>query len=74
MLNHLRLEADAVQPLLSQVEMGQCFSRLKTQYQPMGHNEGLALRAARDKGRDTRQLWLDPACWTAPLATSFTTP
>ena len=65
MLNHLRLEADAVQPLLSQVEMGQCFSRLKTQYQPMAHNEGLALRAARDrgrdKGRDARQLWLDPA-------------
>ena len=61
MLNHLRLEADAVQPLLSHIETGSCLRRLKTQYQPVAHTEGLALRVARDRGRDTRQLWLDPA-------------
>ena len=61
MLNHLRLEADAVQPLLSHIETGSCLRRLKTQYQPVAHTEGLALRVARERGRDTRQLWLDPA-------------
>ena len=63
MLNHLRLEADAVQPLLSQVEMGQCFNRLRTQYLPMATTVGVTLRVAkaRARDRDSRQLWLDPA-------------
>jgi signal transduction histidine kinase len=57
MLNHLRLEADAVRPLVSQLEMAQCFSRLRTQYLPMATNEGVELRIAAGKS----SLWLDPA-------------
>ena len=57
MLNHLRLEADAVQPLLSQIELGQCFSRMRSQHLPMATTQGVALRVARGRC----QLRLDPA-------------
>jgi two-component system, sensor histidine kinase len=57
MLNHLRLEADAVSPLLSHLEISQCFNRLQNQYLPMARNEGIELRVALAKS----WLWLDPA-------------
>lgn len=59
MLNHLRLEADAVRPLLSHTDLGQCFSRIRSQYLPMAVTQGVGLRVAR--GQYRHQLWLDPA-------------
>ena len=59
MLNHLRLEADAVQPLLSRIELGQCLHRLRTQHLPMAVAQGVALHVAR--GQHRHRLWLDPA-------------
>lgn len=59
MLNHLRLEADAVRPLVSLTELGQCFSRIRGQYLPMAVTQGVALRVA--SGQHRHQLWLDPA-------------
>lgn len=41
MLNHLRLEADAVEPLQSHIELGQCFNRIRGQYLPMAITQAL---------------------------------
>jgi signal transduction histidine kinase len=57
MLNHLRLEADAVEPHSSWIDLHACFNRHRTQYLPMAVQEGIGLRVARCRFK----LYLDPA-------------
>ena len=56
MLNHLRLEADAVDPHFSVIDLDQCFCRLRTQHQPLAHENGIELRLAGTN----RKAFLDP--------------
>jgi signal transduction histidine kinase len=46
MLNHLRLEADAVEPQLSLVSVASCFQKLRSQYQPLAQHKGIEIRIA----------------------------
>ena len=64
MLNHLRLEADAVEPHFSVIELDACFCRLRSQHLPLAVENGIELRIAGATGRpfSTRP------CLTAPLA------
>jgi signal transduction histidine kinase len=57
MLNHLRLEADAVEPHRSTIDVDQCFHRLRSQYEPLAFSAGLGLRVVSTG----RKLFLDPA-------------
>jgi two-component system, sensor histidine kinase len=57
MLNHLRLEADAVEPHLSEIDLGRCFERIRAQYQPLAKQNKIHLGAARCR----LTLRLDPA-------------
>jgi signal transduction histidine kinase len=57
MLSHLRLEADAVEPHPSRVELRHCFQRLRAQCLPATLEAGIELRFARTR----YSLFLDPA-------------
>jgi two-component system, sensor histidine kinase len=57
MLNHLRLEADAVEPHPSRIELRHCFARLMAQFSPAAANANIALKLLRT----SRSVYLDPA-------------
>jgi two-component system, sensor histidine kinase len=46
MLNHLRLEADAVEPQLSLVSVASSLQKLRSQYQPLALQKGIEIRIA----------------------------
>jgi signal transduction histidine kinase len=46
MLNHLRLEADAVEPQLSLVSVASSFQKLRSQYQPLAMQKCIEMRVA----------------------------
>jgi signal transduction histidine kinase len=46
MLNHLRLEADAVEPQLSLISVAASFQRLKSQSLPLAQQKGIDIRVA----------------------------
>jgi signal transduction histidine kinase len=56
MLNHLRLEADAVQPYPSRVPLAPLFSRITAQYTPAAKEAGITVRPALTR----RTLMVDP--------------
>jgi signal transduction histidine kinase len=57
MLNHLRLEADAVVPHLSRMHARQVMARVASQYTPLAQTAGIEIRTG---GRDL-DLLVDPA-------------
>jgi signal transduction histidine kinase len=46
MLNHLRLEADAVEPQVSLIDLAHSFERLKAQHLPLADQLGITIRIA----------------------------
>lgn len=51
MLNHLRLEADAVDPQISQIALGPFFARMVAQYQPTTKMEGLEIISVKTSAK-----------------------